>query len=387
MMVILFWCIVTYCTYAYVGYPLLLLLARLFVHRPVKRDESYTPAVTVIVPAYNEERVIAAKLDNLLEQNYPATRLEVLVASDGSTDGTNAIVEEYARRDPRVQLLKLPRGGKAAALNAAAARSSGEVLVFTDANAMLAPGALRRLIASMADPLVGGAGGNQRYKGSSGGGAGRGEKLYWQYDKWLKKLETDVGNTISADGSLYAVRRSLYVPIADPSATDDFAVSTKVITQGYRLVYVHDALVFEGLTGSPAREFRRKVRIINRGMRSLLGLGSFLLPWKGGFYSLQVLSHKLMRRLVPFLLPVLLILNAMLWSAGSIYRIALVAQVLFYTIAAVGFVLRNTRLGSYKIFFVPYYFCQANLAAALGVLNLLRHRRVSLWEPHRVAGA
>lgn len=384
MLVWLFLGLIVFCLYAYIGYPLLLFLLSLVRHRTHEPDAGFTPGLSIIVPAHNEAAVIGAKLENLLGQDYPADRLEIIVASDGSDDETENIVTCISQRDPRVRLLDLPRRGKANALNAAAAIAREEVLIFSDANALLDPDALRYLARYFADAGVGGVAGGLRYvRGNDTGGAGLGEMLYWRYDQWLKQMETKVGNAISADGALYAIRRDLYVPIADPSATDDFAISSRVVVQGYRLIYEPRAMVSESTAGSSGREFLRKVRIVNRGLRSLFGLGGFLFPWRGGFYAVQLVSHKLLRRLVPFVLPLLLAINAALWPLGVLYRVTLAAQIVIYGLGLLGFLLRNTRWGRIGPIYVPYYFCQANLAAALGWVWLLRGQRIAVWQPQR----
>jgi cellulose synthase/poly-beta-1,6-N-acetylglucosamine synthase-like glycosyltransferase len=384
VLVWLFWGLVAFCLYAYIGYSLLLFLLSLVRRRACEPEAEFTPTLSIVVPAHNEAGVIGAKLNNLLGQDYPANRLEIIVASDGSDDETESIVSRISRRDPRVKLLGLPRRGKAHALNSAVASTGGEVLVFSDANAMLDPDALCYLVHHFADPGVGGVAGGLRYvRGSDTNGAGLGEMLYWRYDQWLKRMETKVGNAISADGALYAIRRGLYVPIADPSATDDFAISSRVVMQGCRLIYEPRAMVSESTAGGSGREFLRKVRIVNRGLRSLFGLGGFLYPWRGGFYAVQLISHKLLRRLVPFVLPLLLVINAVLWPLGFLYRVILAAQVVVYGLGLLGFLLRNTRLGRAGLVYVPYYFCQANLAAALGWVWLLRGQRIAVWQPQR----
>jgi cellulose synthase/poly-beta-1,6-N-acetylglucosamine synthase-like glycosyltransferase len=384
VLVWLFWGLVAFCLYAYVGYPVLLILASAVHRQSHKCDETCTPSLSIVMAAHNEAAVIQAKLDNLLSQDYPPDRLEIIVASDGSDDETEAIVTHYRECDRRVRLLALPRRGKAHALNTAAASAQGEILVFSDANAMLDPGALRRLVRHFANPRVGGVAGNLCYASSrKTGGAGMGEVLYWRYDQWLKQLETQVGNAISADGALYAIRHALYVPITDPSTTDDFAISSRVVVQGYRLIYEPRATVSEATAGSSSREFRRKARIINRGLRSLFGLGDFLYPWRGGFYAVQLISHKLLRRLVPFALPLLLVASAFLWPVSILYRITLIAQIVFYGLGIIGFLLRSTPWGRLWPIYGPYYFCQANVAALVGVTGLLRGERIAVWQPQR----
>jgi len=223
-----------------------------------------TPRVSLIIPVWNEEHTITAKLDNSLALDYPSQALEIIVASDGSSDNTEAIVERYESRG--VRLLRYPRRGKIHALKDAVRAASGEILVFSDANSMYQNDALRKLMRNFADPEVGGVCGNQIYlKSTNTEASSRGESLYWSYDKWLKQKESLTGSIVSAHGALYAIRRTLYKPPRSAAVTDDFAISTAVVEQGYRLVFEREAIAYEEPTSTAGLEFRRKVRIMTRG--------------------------------------------------------------------------------------------------------------------------
>lgn len=366
--------------YIYFGYPALILLVSRLRPRPVRMGGE--PTVTFLVPVYNEEEVIAGKIANTLSLDYPPERLEALVVSDGSTDGTEAVVRRFeADSGGRVRLLTLPRGGKAFALNAGALEARGEVLVLTDANTHLEPGSLRSLVDPFADPEVGGVCGNKKQRPPAGGDAtAEGENLYWRYDKWQKSLESRAGSIFAADGTLYAVRKDLYVPIADPAQADDIAISARVVLQGFRLLYEPRAVAWEEAPAEGRDEFRRKVRVTNHSVRALWNLGRGL--WTSGFYSVELLSHKFFRHLVPFFLIPLFLSNAVLAAGGSpIFQVLFAGQVLFYGLALAGFALRGTRVGRAKPFTVPYYFCLVNAAAFLGVLSILRGRRLQAWTP------
>lgn len=361
--------------YVYFGYPALIwVLARLR-PRPVRKGEA-RPMMSLIVPLYNEERVVEQKIRNSLAIDYPA--MEVIFISDGCTDRTEEIVKGH--ESDTVRLLVLRRGGKAAALNAGVAAARGEVLVFTDANVDLAPDALAVLARSFADPDVGAASGRKKYVVRSGTDTTeKGENLYWRYDQWQKELESSIGSIFAADGTLYAVRRSLYVPIADPAQADDIAISTRVVLQGYRLVFDRDAIAYEEAPVEGSDEFRRKVRVTNHSVRALLNLGSAL--WTSGFYSVELLSHKLVRHLIPFFLVPLLLASFYLAVDRPLFRLVLLLQLLFYGLAAAGALLRHSPVGAMRIFSVPYYFCLVNAAAFFGVLSLVRGRRVHAWTP------
>jgi cellulose synthase/poly-beta-1,6-N-acetylglucosamine synthase-like glycosyltransferase len=372
--------------YLYLGYPLLLVVLARLRPRPVAAG-LVRPAVTIVVPAHDEEAVIGEKLESCLAQDYPADRLEVLVVSDGSTDRTEEIVRARAARDPRVRLLAIPRSGKAAALDRGALHATGEILVLTDANALLGPGSLVRLVEPFADPEVGGVCGRKRYRRGRGVDATElGENLYWRWDQWQKSLESRIGSVFAADGALYAVRRGLYVPMADPAQADDIAISARIVLQGRRLLFEPGAVAFEEPPAEGREELRRKVRVTNHSVRALLNLGRRL--WTSGFYSVELLSHKLLRHLAPFPLLALVATSLALalrldGAAGAFFRLCLAFQLGFYALGLAGFLLRGTRVGRLRFLSIPYYFSMVNLAALLGVLAILRGVRTVRWAPRQ----
>lgn len=377
---IIFWGSVAVLAYTYAGFPLLVLLRSFVASRPVASGE-VTPNVSLIIAAHNEAESIGAKLENVLAIDYPAERLEILVASDGSTDRTEQIVRRYAERG--VRLLALPRLGKARTLNAAVAVARGEVLVFSDANSMFEGRALRRLVSPLADGTVGGVAGDQRYHlPARGDTSGCGERSYWSFDRLLKRAESRAGHVISATGAIYAIRRDLFREVPE-GVTDDFVTSTRVIAQGYRLVFCGDAVAWEPVASSQQAEFLRKVRVITRGLRGVLVMRSLLNPFRYGFYSLQLLSHKLLRRLMFVPLVVLLIGSFLLWQQGGFYRAAASVQTVFYALAACGTVvtIRRRRIG--KLIGVPAYFCMVNLASLIALGRLVTGHSVVVWEPQR----
>jgi cellulose synthase/poly-beta-1,6-N-acetylglucosamine synthase-like glycosyltransferase len=369
------------CVYVYIGYPCLLKLLGRLRPRPFRSAPNHPP-VSVIIAAHNEAAVMDQKLRNTLDLDY-AGDLEILLACDGCTDGT----VELARRLDRscIRILELPRCGKGKALNAAVAQAGGEVLVFTDANTILAPDSVTRLLAGFADPQVGGVCGNLRHLPTRAGDtAGRGEGLYWRYDKWIKRLESACDSIVAADGSLYALRRKLFVPIMDPALADDMAISMRVVLQGQRLVYEPRALAYEEAPSDSGEEFRRKIRITNHSIRALLDLGSAL--WTPGLYSVEIWSHKLLRHLIPFFLIGLAGTTAWLAWRNTLFALAAALQLAFYSAALSGFALRRTRLGRCKPLTVPFYFCLANLAAFLGTCSVLAGRRTVAWSPRKGLG-
>lgn len=384
MRLFLFWSSVGLLIYTYFLFPLLVAARAVLRPRP-HREANITPSVSVIIAAHNEEAVIGPKLENLLSLDYPRDCLEVIVASDGSDDGTNELVRTYERQG--VRLLALPRQGKAAALNAAVAEAKGEILVFSDANSIYAPGALRALVRPFADPTVGGVAGNQVYRPAPEASlAGEGEKQYWGLDRQLKLYESAAGNVISATGAIYAIRRELFTPVAE-GVTDDFYTSTGVIAQGYRLVFAPQAIAYEAVAGKSGDEFGRKVRVITRGLRGVLLRRELLDPRRHGFYALQLFSHKVLRRLVavPLLLPALV--SPLLWARGALYRLATLGQALFYGLAAAGIAAERSGRKLHRLLALPAYFSLVNVAALQATLNVLRGRSIVVWEPTRATAA
>jgi cellulose synthase/poly-beta-1,6-N-acetylglucosamine synthase-like glycosyltransferase len=378
MALVLFWGALALIMYTYVFFPMLIVLRGLLWRRPHKSAE-ITPGVSLMIAAYNEADSIAAKLDNSLSLDYPRDRLQVVVVSDGSNDGTDGIVSEYARQG--VKLLSLPRQGKVPALNTAVeACADNEILVFSDANTIYAPDAIRALVRPFADAEVGGVAGNQCYISDHSTATGDGERSYWNFDRILKQYESRAGNTISATGAIYAIRRSLFQPVA-LGLVDDFVISTQVIAQGYRLVFAPDAVAYEPVAGSSRAEFDRKARTILLGLRSVLAMRELLNPFEYGFYALQLFSHKVLRRLMFFPLLVLLLASPLLWNKGVFYQVATLAQGAFYASGILGALIGGMRLGKLKVFTLPFFFCMANAASLVATLRLLGGHRIDRWEP------
>ena len=380
MNLLLFWIAVFLLVYTYFLFPAFIYLRGLLVKKPY-RVADVIPSVSLIIAAYNEAANIRQRIENLLALDYPQDQLEVLIASDGSTDETNAIVREYADRG--IRLLALPRQGKVPTLNTAVTQATGDILVFSDANTEFAPDAVRALARPFADPSVGGVAGDQRYfKEKDAGGASEGEKSYWDFDRQMKLAQSRSGNVTSATGAIYAIRRSLYHPIPIGSV-DDFMASVAVIAQGYRLVFAADAAAYEPVASDSRVEFGRKVRIITMGFRSVLEVRQLFNPMRYGFYAVQLFWHKVLRRLMALPLLVLLFVSPLLWNHGFLYQLATVGQIVFYGCALIGFIANDTRLGRFKIFGIPFFFCMVYAASLVSVIKTIRGHSVDRWETQR----
>ena len=376
---VIFWLSFAVCLYIYFGYPALLLAASKLRPKPV-REGDVTPRATFIIPAYNEERNIAAKIENTLSLDYPREAIEVLVVSNGSTDRTNEIVRSW--NDPRVRLVALERPGKMEALNEGVRAATGEILVFTDADFLLDNHSLRLMAGKFADPEVGGVCGARNSAMQRGGDStGEGEGLYHRWDKWQKVRESEIGSVFAADGLLYSIRKQLYIPITDPNQSDDQAISMRVVLQGYRLLFEPKATAWENAAVNAGSEFKRKIRITQHSVASLLKLGAPLLT--SGWYSVELLSHKLVRHMIAFFLISMFISNMFITHLSPFYKLTMAGQVAIYGLALIGALLRNSRLGRAKPFYIPYYFCFVNTTAFLGILTMLRGHKLEAWTSPR----
>jgi cellulose synthase/poly-beta-1,6-N-acetylglucosamine synthase-like glycosyltransferase len=377
----IFWLSLLLVIYVYVGYPILLYL---FVREPKRRRQSVNSEgrelrVTLIISAYNEERVIREKIINSLGLDYPKDKFEIVVVSDCSTDHTDAIVESF--KGQGVILLRLQqRGGKTEGLNQAVAKANGDVIVFSDANAMYEPQTLRKLVRHFSAPSVGYVVGEQRYVDDDSSAASN-EGLYWKYEQFLKRKESQLSSVVGGDGALYAIRKSLYEPLKETDISD-FVNPLQIIEKGYKGVYEPGAICWEHAAGTYGGEFKRKTRIVNRSLRGLWRVRRVLNPFKYGFFTWQLVSHKLIRWFAPFLMIAtffsnlaLVILNG--FELRSFYTMFLGIQLLGYALAALGHFLIQPILS------IPYYFCLVNLASMVGVWKALRGETIVTWEPER----
>lgn len=379
----LFWLAASVVFYTYVGFPLVVLLRAHF--RPNRpRSADVTPRVSLIIVAHNEARVIRRKLHNVLSLDYPKDRIEVIVASDGSDDGTNEIVAEY--QDKGIVLAALPRRGKIPALNEAVPRARGEILVFSDANSMYVPGALRALVRPFADPRVGGVAGDQRYvKEGVVNSATGGERAYWSIDRTLKRWESRAGSVTSATGAIYAIRRGFFKPLPG-GVCDDAIISYRVMAQGSRMVFEPRAIAYEHVAPSENAEFRRKIRVCARGLRALKEAPGLLNPFRYGFYAVQLLSHKLLRWLAVWPLAIVFLTSLRLRAVGGFYELLAVLQSAFYGLAAFTFLFRRNEFIAgrvMRVLTIPFYFCLANLAFLAAQIEFFRGQCIDSWEVRR----
>jgi cellulose synthase/poly-beta-1,6-N-acetylglucosamine synthase-like glycosyltransferase len=367
--------------YAYAIYPLLLLIGA-SVRRPTVRPAVTTwPAITITIPAYNEEVVIGATLERLLALDYPADRRHILVVSDASTDRTDAIVATFASRG--VELLRLPsRGGKTAAENAARSRLKGEIIVNTDASISIPPHALKPLIAAFEDPTVGVASGRDVSVGSVTGSANRGESGYVGYEMWVRDLETRTGGIVGASGCFFATRARLHMSMVPEALSRDFGAPLLAREHGYRSVSVNDAICYVPRAASLRREYRRKVRTFTRGMETLYYKRALLNPLRYGAFAWKLLSHKVCRWAVPWA-GAAAVLGSLVFAMEDAWARGVVALTAVAGACALGGWYWPASRQMPRFLSLPAYLVSGNVAVLDAAIRALRGELSPIWEPTR----
>lgn len=376
----LFWTLLVIGLYPYLVYPVLAWLVGGLTNRRVTKDPAFLPRVTVIIAAYNEARHIEATVRNKLAQDYPRDLLQILVVSDGSTDGTDQIVGRIAAEDDRLRLLQqTPRQGKTVGLNRAASQAAGEILVFSDANSLYRPDALRMLMRNFADREVGYVSGQMLYANTDGSLVGDGCTAYMRYENALRAVETRLGSIVGVDGAIDSVRRSLYRPMR-PDQLPDFVLPLDVAEQGYRVVYEAEAIVTEEALSDESAEYRMRVRVALRALWALWDKRRLLNPLRYPLFSWQLASHKLLRYLSAGPLLLAAAMNWYLLGHGVIYQLAAVCQVAFFVLIACK-VAGLRPLANLAITRYCYYFFLLNWSSAVAFLKFLGGTRQVLWQP------
>ncbi len=361
----LFWLSLAVVSYAYVGYAMLLAMLARFRTLPVHRA-SIWPTVSILIAAHNEEANLPRKLAGLAALHYPAERLEIVVASDGSTDRTNAILSEHG---PRVVSVVLSQpGGKASALNHAAAAASGDILVFMDARQTVDADAVAELVACFADSQVGAVSGELHLETADGRPSPDALGIYWKIEKLVRKLESATGSVVGVTGALFAMRRELFVPLPPGTLLDDVLTPMQVSRAGKRVLFLDTAVARDRIFSQSGKEFARKVRTLT-GNYQLLQLAPWLLSLRNPLLF-RLISHKLLRLTVPALLALMLLTSAL--SPGAFYHAAFGFQLVLYALALIGTFAPDSR--RFRVVSIAYTFAMLNVAAAIAFYNLLAGR-------------
>jgi cellulose synthase/poly-beta-1,6-N-acetylglucosamine synthase-like glycosyltransferase len=373
----IFWIAVAFSISVNIGYPAMLQILSLFKKHKITYWET-KPKVTMIISAYNEDIFIKKKLENALNQDYPSDKLEIIVASDGSTDGTNEIVMGF--QDQGVKLHAHERLGKTGVQNESVKQATGEVIVFSDSNAMYREDAISKLIRNFGDNRIGCVCGQLQYQGDTRSPAGLCEISYWNYEKFIKRLESRLSSLIGVNGSIYAIRKSDYVEINN-HLISDLVEPLEIVKRGKRVIYEPEAISIEQPSASYEEEFERKVRILTRSIDGFLHMKTLLNPLRYGFFSVQLWFHKILRYLVPFFL-----------AAATLSLIFLTHQPFYYVIyclviTALVFaaIARFTEGGqkSTLLFSLIYYYLKVNFALTLAWINILKGKKITLWATDR----
>jgi cellulose synthase/poly-beta-1,6-N-acetylglucosamine synthase-like glycosyltransferase len=374
-----FWVILAAILYTYVGYSLSVLLLAQFVRRPLERV-AIEPRVTYLITAYNEEKNIGAKLDQVLSLDYPRDKLEIIVASDGSVDRTDDIVRQFADRNVRLVRVE-GRVGKTETQNRAVNEARGEVIIFSDATTVYERSAIRNIVRNYADPSVGAVSGRYEYRNPTGAPIGFGSVLFWKYENLIKTLQTRIYTITGCCGCIYSVRRNLYEPLP-ADIISDLVEPLKILEKGHRIVFEQEAIAFEETTEKTAEEFNMRVRVITRGIRGLLYMRKLFNPFRFGFVSFQLFSHKVLRWLIPVFLLILFVSNLWLLGSSWIYDAVFAVQLAFYGAALLGFLAERASIG-FKLVTIPLYFVTVNLAAVVAMYRVWKGHKAVTWETVR----
>lgn len=334
------------------------------------------PEVTVLIASYNESEYVVEKTKNTLAQDYPKDKLKIVFVTDGTTDNS---VEKLQKFEAVQIFHKTERSGKMAAINRVMPLIKSPITIFTDANALLNPGAIKKIVSHFANLKVGVVAGEKQILKLSENNAEVGEGLYWKYESFLKKMDAELYSTVGAAGELYAIRTKLFETLEKDTLLDDFVLSLRICSKGYVTAYEPEAKAMETASLNIAEELKRKIRISAGGIQSILRLKTLLNPFKHGWLTFQYISHRVLRwTLVPAFLILMPILNLFLLDQ-AIFQLTLFLQLFFYLLAILGYVFEK-KGKKIKILYVPYYFSFMNYAAILGFKRFFKNQQAVTWE-------
>jgi biofilm PGA synthesis N-glycosyltransferase PgaC len=376
-MELIYWGSILIVIYTYFGYPLVLLLIK---KKTKSSDSNVSDCVNAnfdfLILAYNEEKVIKRKIQDSLNLIKNFNNARVIVVSDGSTDGTNDICKSFINF-PNFQFFPLPRSGKSQSINRVMTFLSGDFVVFSDANVEYTESTIIHLLKPFIESNIGFTCGKVIYNNPGEVISGKGESFYWKYENFLKKQESKIGYIAGATGAVYSIRRNLFIPLQSNCINDDFTISMNVIKQGYKSAYIEDAIVYECVAPSVEAEFNRHIRDATGHYLSLMHLIRLLNPLKGK-PSFVFWSHRVMRWFVPLLLIIIFIINIQLFNV-SLYKQFFYIQIVFYSFALIALLFRKL-INLPFILFVPFYFCNLNLALFIGFVKALFIKQSGKWE-------
>lgn len=378
-MIFSFWLFIFLIFYTYIGYPLALKAVLSFRKMPGVQKDDIAPHVSIVVAAYNEEKAIAAKLENLLSLNYPSDRRDIIVLSDCSSDQTDDIVRSFQDRGVRLHRME-ERGGKIAGYKSALPMLDTDIVIFSDATSKLDVDALMLLVKNFADDSIGCVAGRLVYVDPNKAEIAKGEKTYWGYESFIKEHEEAVYSLTSVSGTFYGIRKDLFPVEMDDDLADDLIAVLHCVKNGKRVVLEKEAMCYEDAIHADDAEVNKRWRITVQNLRGLLVFFKMFNPLHHGWYYWMILSHKLCRTLVPALLIGTLIVNVFTAGVSGLYQFSLLAQITFYLTAAIGAVWKDGRP---KIINMVYYFSMTNLAILVGIIKFLKGEKVAVWNTER----
>ena len=380
MLITLFWISLVLILYIYFGYPLTLWVLSCFTHKTPRKSALY-PTVSILIPAYNEAGHIKTTIENKLRLNYPKEKLSICVISDGSTDQTNSIVKSFQSKG--VRLLTQPaRQGKTAALNTGVKNTSGDIIVFSDANSLYDKDALLHLVKNFADPGTGYVTGKMVYINPDKSLVGDGCTAYMKYENFLRTLETNCGSIVGVDGGIDAIRRDLYLPMQS-DALPDFVLPLKVVERGFRVIYEPNAILQEQTLSSGRDEYSMRTRVALRAFDTLWTMRYLFNPLKYTLFSFKLLFHKFFRYTTGLILIILFLSNLFIVLENPMfYWIFFVLQILFYILAVTGFVTEKIK-GHPSFIFPIYYFCLLHVSSTIAFFRFLKGEKKVIWEPRK----
>lgn len=376
---ILFWLFFVLISLHYVFFGILTLALGYFVKKREGSPLEELPRVSFIVAAYNEERILRQKIENDLSMDYPQDLIEYIVVSDGSSDSTPDIALDFESRGV-VSLHSPERRGKSAALNRAVKTATGQVLVFSDANSFFDNQALRKLVSHFSDVSVGGVSGRKTISGlNTSRRASLGDLIYWEYESRLKTAESKISSIPTADGEIFALRKELFEEIPESLINDDMVLTFEIVSKGFRVIYEPSAVTYEEASISLKDDFNVKARMVYGGFQVIELYWSLLNPFRS-YFGFQFFIHKGLRYLMWLLLVALFLISVSLSNHRLFYALFLTLQIAFYLMALVGFILERNHK-HLTLFYLPYYYCNVNLAAFKGfVLYLRKSKQVEIWK-------
>lgn len=388
LFITIFWLSVIFIVYTYFGYPILLtIIAKLRGRNVNKRDN--IQSVSMIITAYNEEKNIRNKLENVMNLDYPPDKFEVIVVSDASTDKTDEIVHEFETQSHAqnishisvvpIRLIRMQkRGGKAQALNFAAQEAKGDIIVLSDTRQLYDKNAISELVNNFNDPSVGAVSGELYLENPEGGGVGEGVGMYWKYEKLIRKMESRLYSTSGATGAIYAIRKELFKPIPNDTILDDVVIPMNIVLNGYRVVFDDKACAYDRVANTAKQELTRKIRTLCGNYQIMFRMPQLLNPFRNKVFF-QIVSHKFFRLFVPFAL-IFTLISSIFLAKFSFYKIMLILQVMMYLSALIGHFLVKKPSFISRLFGIPYTFIVLNYAALAGLYRFITQKQNVAWE-------